>query len=283
MTQCWHLTLILCWHQRLQVNFVENLRTIFMRINIAGVEIDQYSFDEVVERIAEQALSGSTPEYVVTPNADHILTLQKDATFREIYRRAFLVVPDGVSLLWSAKFLRTPLNGRVNGTDLLEKVCALAQEKELKVYFLGGRPDAADLAKATLVKRHPRLQVVGTYCPPYGFESNPAELTLINSKIRAAAPDILFVGLGAPKQEKWIHANYQEIGVPVSLGIGVSFELIANIVPRAPIWMQRFGLEWCFRLLVEPERLWKRYILGNPLFVWLVLQQRFGLSKFAQS
>ncbi len=133
-----------------------------MRINICGVEIDEYSFDEVVERIINHALSAGSPEYVVTPNAMHILTLQKDARFREIYRQAFLVVPDGVSLLWSAKFLNTPLNGRVNGTDLFEKLCAVAAETGLKVFLLGGRPGAAEKAKETLESRHPSLKIVGT-------------------------------------------------------------------------------------------------------------------------
>ncbi|MBW4564848.1 MAG: WecB/TagA/CpsF family glycosyltransferase [Mojavia pulchra JT2-VF2] len=251
-----------------------------MRVDIGGIKIDKYSFDEVVERIVGHALSGKAPEYVVTPNAMHILTLQKDAHFREIYRQAFLVVPDGVSLLWSAKFLNTPLNGRVNGTDLFEKLCAIASQKGLKVFLLGGRPGAAEKAKETLEARHPELKIVGTYCPPYNFEFQKAELELINSKIKAANPDLLFVGLGAPKQEKWIAANYQELGVPISVGIGVSFELVANMVTRAPVWMQKMGLEWLFRLIVEPSRLWKRYIIGNPLFIWLVLKQRLGILKF---
>ena len=248
-----------------------------MRINICGVEIDRYNFDQVLERIVNHAVAGRSPEYVVTPNAMHILSLQTDPPFRKIYRQAFLVVPDGVSLLWSAKFLNTPLNGRVNGTDLFEQLCAAAAEKGLKVFLLGGREGAADAAREILEARHPDLKIVGTHCPPYGFESQPAALALINAKIQAANPDLLFVGLGAPKQEKWIAANYQELAVPISVGIGVSFELVANMVSRAPIWMQKTGLEWLFRLIVEPGRLWKRYLIGNPLFVLLVLKQRLGL------
>lgn len=251
-----------------------------MRINICGVGIDKYSFDEVVERIVDHALSDRTPEYVVTPNAMHILTLQKDAHFREIYRRAFLVVPDGVSLLWAAKFLNTPLNGRVNGTDLFEKLCVVASKTGLKVFLLGGRPGAAEKAQETLEVRYPGLKIVGIHCPPYNFEYQPEELELINAKIKAANPDLLFVGLGAPKQEKWIAASYQEIEVPISFGIGVSFELVANMVSRAPVWMQKIGLEWLFRLIVEPGRLWKRYVIGNPLFIWLVLKQRLGIFRF---
>jgi N-acetylglucosaminyldiphosphoundecaprenol N-acetyl-beta-D-mannosaminyltransferase len=251
-----------------------------MKINIAGTQIDKYSFDEVVGRIVDQAFSKDSPEYVVTPNAQHILTLQKDTHFREIYGKAFLVVPDGVSLLWAAKFLQTPLEGRVNGTDLFERLCAIAAEKGLKIFLLGGRPGAADKAAEILQARYPDLKIVGTHCPPYGFESNSAELALINAKIQAATPHILFVGLGAPKQENWIYANYQQLNVPISIGIGVSFELVAGMVQRAPVLMQKSGLEWLFRLIVEPKRLWQRYIVGNPLFIWLVLKQKLGSISF---
>ncbi|WP_337884194.1 WecB/TagA/CpsF family glycosyltransferase [Fischerella thermalis] len=251
-----------------------------MKINICGVEIDQLCFNEVVEKIVEHVLVGKEPKYVVTPNAQHIVLLQNNARFREYYRQAFLVVPDGVSLLWAAKFLQSSLKGRVNGTDLFEKLCAIAAQKQLKIFLLGGRPGASVKAKEVLEKRHPNLQIVGTYCPPYGFESQLEELAIINSKIREAKPDILFVGLGSPKQEYWIYDNYKTLNVPISIGIGVSFELVSSMVKRAPLWMQKSGLEWFFRLLVEPQRLWKRYIIGNPLFVWLVLKQRIGVSKF---
>ncbi|HYW21783.1 MAG TPA: WecB/TagA/CpsF family glycosyltransferase [Nodularia sp. (in: cyanobacteria)] len=254
-----------------------------MRVNICGIEIDKYSFDEVLEKIVNHCLSKGLPEYVVTPNAMHIVGLQKDADFLDIYRRAFLMVPDGVSLLWAAKFLQTPLNGRVNGTDLFEELCAIASEKGLKVFLLGGRPGAAEKAQEVLQARHPNLAIVGTYCPEYGFENKPEELELINSKIKAVAPDLLFVGLGAPKQEKWIASNYLSLKVPVSLGIGVSFELVADMVSRAPVWMQNAGLEWLFRLIVEPQRLWKRYVLGNPTFIWLVLKQRLGMFRSFKS
>jgi N-acetylglucosaminyldiphosphoundecaprenol N-acetyl-beta-D-mannosaminyltransferase len=226
-------------------------------INICGVGVDSYSFGQVIELIIRQALSGQTPEYVVTPNAYHLLLLQDDYYFREIYRNAFLAVPDGVPLLWAAKFLGTPLADRVNGTDLFERLCSIAAQRNLKVFLLGGRPGAAEKAQEVLQRRHPSLNIVGTYCPPYGFESDSIELACMNAKIIDAAPHILFVGLGAPKQERWIYANYQTLGVPISLGIGVSFELVANVVKRAPVFMQKIGMEWLFRLLVEPNRLWQ--------------------------
>jgi N-acetylglucosaminyldiphosphoundecaprenol N-acetyl-beta-D-mannosaminyltransferase len=250
-----------------------------MRVNICGVKIDRYSFNEVVDIIIDRAISGGKPEYVVTPNAQHIVTLQNDAHFRKIYQNAFLVVPDGVPLLWAAKLLNTPLRDRVNGTDLFEHLCAVAANKGLKIFLLGGRFGAADKAAHILQKKYPNLNIVGTYCPSYGFEIDPTELSQINQMIETTNPDILFVGLGAPKQEKWIDANYQILGVPISVGIGVSFELVSGMVSRAPTWMQKAGLEWLYRLIVEPRRLWKRYIFGNAVFILLVLQQRLGLIK----
>lgn len=250
-----------------------------MRVHIVNIDIDLYSFDEVVEMITDRALSKSLPAYVVTPNAQHINNLECDALFREVYQNALLVVPDGVPMLWAAKFLKTPLKGRVNGTDLFEKLCVIGASKPLRIFLLGGRPGAADAAVQVLESRYPGLKIAGTYCPAYGFETDSAELSLINQKILASEPNILFVGLGSPKQEKWIYANYQQLQVPISIAIGVSFELVTGMVKRAPTWMQKSGLEWLFRLIVEPKRLWKRYIIGNPLFVWRVLQQRFSLRR----
>ncbi len=250
-----------------------------MKVNIVGAEIDCYSFDEVVEIIVNRALSKSLPAYVITPNAQHVNNLQNDPLFREIYQHAFLVVPDGVPILWAANFLKTPLKGRVNGTDLFEKLCEVSASKPLKIFLLGGRPGAADLA-ATLIESHyPGLKIAGTYSPHYEFESDLEEIAVINQKIIESSPNILFVGLGSPKQEKWIYANYKQLKVPVSIAVGVSFELVSGMVKRAPSWMQRSGLEWLFRLIVEPRRLWKRYILGNPTFIWRVLQQRLSLPR----
>lgn len=247
-------------------------------INMCGVRVDKYSFEQVVNIITTHAATSTQPKYVVTPNAHHIVTLQRDGHFRKIYREAFLSVADGVPLLWAARFLGTPLRGRVNGTDLFEQLCEVAAEKQLSVFLLGGRPGAAQMAAKVLTNRHPSLDIVGTYCPPYGFESDEIEVARINQMIRSAKPHLLFVGLGAPKQEYWMYEHCKEVGVPVSLGIGVSFEFVAGAVKRAPRWMQKLGLEWLFRFISEPKRLWQRYLVGNALFVWLVVKQKLSSS-----
>jgi N-acetylglucosaminyldiphosphoundecaprenol N-acetyl-beta-D-mannosaminyltransferase len=253
-----------------------------MKINICGIEIDRYSLDQVIEKIIDQAKSRHAPDYapgyVVTPNAQHIVMLQNDARFRQIYQQAALTVPDGVSLLWAAQFLGTPLLGRVNGTDLFEQLCRASAEAGLKVFLLGGRPGAATGAAEVLSARHPQLQIVGTYCPPYGFESDATERERIQAAVAAATPDILFVGLGAPKQEYWIYEHYQQLNIPISIGIGVSFEFVSGTVQRAPKLLQKLGLEWAFRLVTEPKRLWRRYVFGNTSFTWLVLKQKLTLN-----
>ncbi|MGF1512398.1 MAG: WecB/TagA/CpsF family glycosyltransferase [Elainellaceae cyanobacterium] len=247
---------------------------------LCGIRVSSVSFAESVSKICDHIEYSAVPEYVVTPNAHHIWLLQNDDHFREVYDKSFLAVPDGVPLLWASKLLGTPLKGRVNGTDLFETLCKVSAEQGFKVFLLGGRPGAAEAAADILQKRYSGLQVVGTYCPPYGFESNKEELNLINSKLQQAKPQLLFVGLGAPKQEKWIYDNCQELEVPMSIGIGVSFELISGMVKRAPLIMQKLGLEWLFRLIMEPRRLWKRYLAGNLIFVWLVMKQYFlGSTK----
>lgn len=245
-------------------------------IRIANVPIHEYSFQEVVDKIVSKIEGyAQDPGYVVTPNSDHVLQLQKDKEFQEIYENAFLSVPDGVPLVWASKFLGKPLKERVNGTDLFEALCKVASEKNFKVFLLGGRESAAEAVSKVLKERHPTIDICGYYCPPFGFEKNEEELKKINDLILSSKPDILFVGLGAPKQEKWIYNNYMKLNVPVSLGIGVSFELVSGVVQRAPLWMQKSGLEWFYRLFKEPKRLWKRYIVGNPKFIYLMLREKF--------
>ena len=248
-----------------------------MRIDICSIKIDSYSFDEVISIILGHIQIGGKPEYVVTPNAHHVFLLKQNPYFRQIYENAFLIVPDGVSLLWAANMLGSPLKGRVNGTDLFEALCAAAAREGIKIFLLGGRPGVAEKTKEVLCKRHPTLQISGLLCPSYGFEKDEKELKLINDTIRAARPDIVFVSLGAPKQEKWMYENYSKLQVPISIGIGISFELVSGIIQRAPRWAQRCGLEWFFRVISEPRRLLPRYLVVIPYFLWRLLRQRLKI------
>ena len=242
------------------------------RVDLLGVEIDNLSMDEVLTGIVEW-VSSRRFSYAVTPNVDHMMLLRRDPELRAVYARANLVLADGVPLIWAAKFLGTPLKGRVNGTDLFERTCELAARMGYSVFLLGGNPGAARRAADRLTKRLPGLKVAGCFCPPLGFHTDPAQNRAIQSRIRKSGAEILFVGLGAPKQEKWIFNYAGESGVAFAVGIGISFSFVAGDISRAPVWMQRRGLEWLWRLRAEPRRLWKRYLLEDIPFVGLVARE----------
>jgi N-acetylglucosaminyldiphosphoundecaprenol N-acetyl-beta-D-mannosaminyltransferase len=246
------------------------------KIDIANVMINNVSMVEALT-IIEDMIENMSAASIVTPNVDHIVKLQKDEEFRSAYHDAALVLADGVPLLWAARFLGTPLKEKISGSDLFPKVCGVAAEKGYRLFFCGGREGAADTAKAVLETKYPGLKVVGTYCPPFGFEADEKENSKIIQLIKDVKPDILFVGLGAPKQEKWINKYEKQYQVPVSIGIGVSFEFVAGMVKRAPLWMQKIGLEWFWRIMMEPGRLWRRYLVDDMEFFGLVLKQKYNV------
>jgi exopolysaccharide biosynthesis WecB/TagA/CpsF family protein len=243
------------------------------RINLLGIDIDNVTFHETLIKI-ESLIENRKPSFIVTTNVDHLITLQEDSDFRKIYKRAALAVPDGVPLLWAARFLGKPLRERVAGSDLFPALCQLAAQKGYGLFFLGGRSDVADKAKSTLERRCPGIKIVDTYSPSFGFETDPGEIEKICSLIKRARPDILFVGLGAPKQERFIFQYKDALNIPFSMGIGISFDFFAGTTKRAPIWMQKIGLEWFSRVLTEPRRLFKRYLIRDMRFFKLIYLQK---------
>ncbi len=243
------------------------------RVDVCGAPVDPCTLAEAAERIVERARAGGPPGYVVTPNTQHVALLRDSERFRRIYAEAWLSVADGMSLVWASRLLGAPLPGKVSGIDLFEATCAALAGTGLGVFLLGGRPGAAEEAARVMRARHPGLVVAGTHCPPQGFERDPEEAERAARAVREAAPHVLFVALGAPKQEEWMHAHRERLGVPVSVGIGAAFDFVAGQVRRAPPWMQRWGLEWVFRLAVEPRRLWRRYAVSHTRFAGLLLRQ----------
>lgn len=245
-----------------------------MSVDICGVGIHSFTISEVIESI-DHLVAFGRPSIVVTPNIDHIVRLQKDKGFVKIYKESAIVIPDGVPILWAAKFLGTPLKEKISGSDLFPKLCGAATRKGRTVFFLGGAEGAAMKSAEMLKTKYPGLRIAGTYCPSLGFENDGNENRKIIKIIQSAKPDILFVGLGSPKQEKWIYNYKDEYKVPVSIGVGAAFDFYSGLVKRAPMWMQKSGLEWFWRLMMEPKRLWKRYLIDDPVFFWLVLKQKF--------
>jgi N-acetylglucosaminyldiphosphoundecaprenol N-acetyl-beta-D-mannosaminyltransferase len=250
------------------------------RIGIGHALVDNFSFEQAQAAIIEHARVGGPTACVITPNAQHVVLLGENPSLRDIYRKADLVVPDGVSMLLAARAFGRRFPERVAGVDLFQSLCERAAACSLKVFLLGGRPGSADLAAAALLKRHLDLQVE-TDCPPLGFERDANELNRIAAKIRAAKPQILFVAFGAPKQEYWIFEHGRHLGVNVCVGVGGSFEMVGGVVPRAPRWIQRLGCEWLYRLFREPSRMWRRYLIGNAQFLSIVLHQRLRRAIFS--
>jgi N-acetylglucosaminyldiphosphoundecaprenol N-acetyl-beta-D-mannosaminyltransferase len=246
-----------------------------LKVTIGKAEIDNTTMAGAVACI-ESLIERHSPSIVVTPNADHIVLLQRDRELLHTYQAADLVLADGAPLLWAARFLNTPLQEKISGSDLFPEVCRVAAEKEYRLFFMGGRPGSALRTASGLRRSYRNIRIVGVHCPPFGFEHDEAENLKSVRLIRDAGPDVLFVGLGSPKQEKWIHKHMRELGVPVCIGIGATFEFAGGIVKRAPRWMQRHGLEWFWRLTREPLRLWRRYLVDDMRFFWIVLQQKLN-------
>jgi exopolysaccharide biosynthesis WecB/TagA/CpsF family protein len=246
----------------------------YLRSNICNIEIDNIQMVDVF-KASERFLTDGNNHYIVTPNVDHIVKLQTDVEFRAIYKNADLVLADGMPLIWASIFLGAPLKEKISGSDLFPELCAWCARKGYRPFFLGGRPGAAQRSAEILKAEIPDLEVAGCYAPPYGFHKIPRQNDRTINIIRRAEPDILFVGLGTPKQEKWMVSQIKELNVPLSIGIGASFDFKAGMVKRAPLWMQKNGLEWFWRLLMEPGRMWRRYLVDDMNFFSLVLKQKF--------
>ncbi|MCH8150201.1 MAG: WecB/TagA/CpsF family glycosyltransferase [Planctomycetes bacterium] len=238
-------------------------------IDLLGMPVHPVDFEQAVAILLNLA-RGKNTTYAVTANVDHMVRFSRDHEIRPLYEQADLVVADGMPLIWASKMLGTRLPERVAGSDLFPRLCQEAAKHDLSVFLLGGAPGTADEAARVLTERHAGLRVAGTYCPDYGFENDAAECRRIVESIRQSNPDIVFVGLGSPKQERWIVANREACGAGLCIGVGISFSFVCGDVVRAPRWMQRAGLEWLHRLRQEPRRLAMRYLWDDVGFFWLV-------------
>lgn len=225
---------------------------------IMGVAFDNVTLSEAIERI-EQMVASRRPHYFVTPNVDFLVQAREDIELRQILCEAHLVLCDGTPLVWASRLLGNPLPERVAGADLVPRLLSIAAEKGYRIFLLGATPESAQKAVTNLNARYPRLRIAGHYSPPFNtlLEMDHAEIA---RRIQTAVPDILLVSLGCPKQEKWMAMHYRALGVPVTAGVGATVDFLGGEMRRAPLWMQRSGLEWLFRLLQEPRRLWKRYV-----------------------
>jgi len=254
----------------------------FPRYPIMDTAIDNVSMAEALDLI-DRFVTGRTPRIIVTANVDHLMLMRKNAAFREAYGRADVVTCDSVPLKWALAFLGTPIKERVAGADLFIALAPRAAEKGYRLFYLGAAPGVAEEAAAALRERFPSLNVVGMYSPPVMSAEELAADEETLHRVRDARPDVLFAAFGAPKQELWLDAVKERLGVPVSVGVGAAFDFAGGTVKRAPRWMQRCGLEWFYRLTQEPGRLWRRYLLVDSRFVCYVLRERWRRRKAAKA
>lgn len=248
------------------------------RIKFMNTEIDNLTMKEALQRI-DELIQADKNAFVVTPNVDHIIQLERDGELVEAYKQADLILTDGKPLIWISKWYGTPIKEKVSGSDLFPKLCELAAGKGYRMFFLGAAEGVAARAAENLKERYRGLQVVGTYSPPKGFEKEMAEMDKIRIMIRNSKPHILIVALGCPKQEVFILRNREELNVPISLGLGASINFEAGNIKRAPKWMSDYGLEWFYRLFQDPKRLAKRYLVDDMKIFRLAFKYKRRIER----
>ena len=249
------------------------------RVDIGSIAVGEYSQTALVDEVLHHALSGDTTRQIVTANAQFYVLAQKSRRFRECLRGADYICADGMPIVWACNSLFGGRVRRIAGVSLIERLCQRGAAHQLCVFLLGGRPGAASATAETLRRRHPGLRIAGVSCPPFGFERRDTTLQQVLDHIAAAEPHVLFVGLGAPKQEFFIDQHIRSLRVPLAIGIGGSFEILSGRLKRAPLWMQSSGLEWAYRFSQEPGRLWQRYLIGNSEFLWNIAKAKLTSSS----
>lgn len=247
-------------------------------INLFNTRLDCLTMPQSVEQVyAWLREPAQKCHYVVTPNVDHAVLLETNAELRDAYSEASLVLVDGWPVQWAARWLRGVIPPRVPGSDLTPAIFAAAKQKgPLKVFLLGAAPGVAQRAARKIHEKYDDVDVVGCYSPPLGFEKDATENERIFMLIREAAPDLLILGLGAPKQELWVHQHQCEIAAKAALCVGATIDFLAGEKKRAPRWIQALGLEWAHRMCSEPKRLVKRYARDAVIFPRLVLKEMWA-------
>jgi N-acetylglucosaminyldiphosphoundecaprenol N-acetyl-beta-D-mannosaminyltransferase len=247
------------------------------RVNILGVGVSAVNMALALEHIACW-IEQRARQYVVVCPVYTVMQCHEKPDLRALVNRAGMVTPDGMPLVFLSRRLGQPQVSRVYGPDLLEAFCELAAKRGYSSFFYGGAEGVAAQLAEVMQRRFPGLRVAGAYSPPYR-DLTAEEDSAIVEMINAAGPDVVWVGLGSPKQDYWMAAHRDRLHAPVLIGVGAAFDFHTGRVRQAPRWMQRSALEWLFRLLTEPRRLWRRYLIYNPLFIFYMALQLLGLRR----
>lgn len=245
------------------------------RCRILGVWTDNVSMDAAVGEVAALARR-EAPSQVCFVNADCLNAACRDAAYRDCLGHARLVLPDGVGVLMASRIAGHSLQQNVNGTDMFPRLCARLADEKRSIYLLGARPGIAQRVREYIEAHHPGLVVAGVHDGYFDAAAEPAVI----EEVRGAHPDVLLVAMGAPRQDLWIRDHLRELGAHVAVGVGGLFDFYSFTIPRAPQWVREIGMEWAFRLITEPRRLWKRYVIGNVVFLARVALEQLHLVRY---
>jgi len=249
------------------------------RVNVLGVGVDAIDLQTSVIRIFE-ALKGAGGAYVCVTGVHGVMEAQRDPALREIINNSLLTTPDGMPMVWLGRLAGFRQMSRVYGPDLMLEICRASVAAGSTHYLYGGNVGVAEQLAERLRDRFPGIRIVGTFTPPFRALDEREEHQLC-SEIQSLKPDFLWVGLSTPKQERFMASYRAMLAAKVMLGVGAAFDIHSGRTKQAPSWMQRAGLEWFFRVLQEPRRLFRRYAVNNPTFLWRVLQQKVGLRQYS--
>jgi N-acetylglucosaminyldiphosphoundecaprenol N-acetyl-beta-D-mannosaminyltransferase len=239
-------------------------------VNVLGCPITKLDLEEFVTA-AEDFIKSGSPHYIAVVNVAKVVKMRSDRDLRQSVCSAEMVGADGVPLVWASRLLGNSLPGRVNGTDLMYRLLERASEKGYRVFFFGASEKVLQKVLAVTRKDYPGVKVAGFH---HGYFNSAEEASIVR-QIKNAQADIIFIAFGTPKKEIWVQRYLLDMGVPVVHGVGGSFDVLAGAIPRAPLWMQRCGLEWLFRLWQEPGRMWHRYLVTNTTFIIILLKEWF--------
>ncbi len=245
------------------------------KVNILGTPVSSLTMDELFSDWESVIKAGNKAQVCITP-ANSILAARATARVQEIYKNADYVLCDGVPVKWASEFLGNPIKERITGLDVLPRIFPFAASRNFSVFLLGASPGVANKLKEVMEAKHPGVKIVGTFVPPFRTVFSTAENEEMIEAINSVKPDILLVSLTAPKQDIWIAENLQNLDTHLAIGIGGAFEVAAGMIQRAPLWMQKSGLEWFYRFLQEPKRMFRRYFVEAPVFIPLIIQQKFS-------
>lgn len=237
---------------------------------LLNIFVNNLTMENTIREI-RRILTEGEPSYLVEVNVDVLLKADRDPHLKKIVDEADIALVDGQPLCWAARYQGCPVKEKVSGSDLIPQLCRWAARRGNSIFIMGGQPGVPELAARNLCTHYPKLCVAGVYAPPFGFERDPSELQKIDEILQKASPDLLFVCLGCPKQEYWVYDHFKKCGAKMTICAGATVDFLAGRIKRAPKWMSRCGLEWFYRFLKEPKRLFRRYFVEDFWgFVWLL-------------